>query len=78
MSDAHSIPVSHPFFDDNAVDGGNYLDGINNCATILWALTDLFDYREESTALDSPRTRRGMFSCNCEGWRARWTASANF
>ena len=61
MSSTHSIPVSNPLFDADAVDGGNYRDGIDNCAAALWMLSDLFDGNEESTALDSPRARRGMF-----------------
>ncbi|MBK7542835.1 MAG: hypothetical protein IPN66_07210 [Candidatus Competibacteraceae bacterium] len=61
MSNAHSIPVSNSLFDADAIDGGNYRDGLNNCAAVLWMLADLFDYDDLPTALDSPRARRGMF-----------------
>ena len=57
----NTIPLSHPLFDADAIDGGNYRDGLNNCAAVLWMLADLFDCDDSPTALDSPRARRGMF-----------------
>lgn len=61
MSNDHSIPVSNPLFYTDTVNGGNYRDGIDNCANLLWMLSDLFVCGDSSTTLDSPRARRGMF-----------------
>ena len=61
MSNTHSIPVAHPLFDADSVNGGNYRDGLNNCAAVLWMLADLFVCDDSSTTLDSPRARHGMF-----------------
>ncbi|MBK8183121.1 MAG: hypothetical protein IPK63_09550 [Candidatus Competibacteraceae bacterium] len=55
-----AIPLSHPLFHDETVDGGNYRDGIDNCAATLWMLADLFG-DETTTNLESHRARCGLF-----------------
>lgn len=60
-NNAISISLPHPLFDAETVDGGNYRDGLNNCAAVLWALADLFEPDELPASLESPRARRGVF-----------------